>query len=133
MIIAAALSAPFPQEAPAADHNQHLFHGAHLWGLGDFHSDGEAEESRSKRSPQEDAAADEASEGGDHNDHLFFGQHLWGLEDFHIDGGAAADEAVGEAEVPARRRARQRSFARRRKPRVKARRARSRSRTGARS
>ena len=54
------------------DHNEHLFHGEHLWGLEDYH-----EGRMKKRSP------DEGAEGGDHNEHLFHGEHLWGLEDFH--------------------------------------------------
>ena len=70
-----------PQDDTASeggDHNEHLFHGQHLWGLEEFHEGGDAE-ARSKRSPQDE----EASEGGDHNEHLFHGQHLWGLEEFH--------------------------------------------------
>ena len=61
-----------PEEAEG-DHNEHLFHGTHLWGLEDFHQP--AEEARRKRSPEEAE--------GDHNEHLFHGSHLWGLEDFH--------------------------------------------------
>merc|ERR1719510_596732 len=61
------------------DHNDHLFHGQHLWGLEDFHAPAESSDTRTKRQ----AADEEAETGGDHNDHLFHGQHLWGLEDFH--------------------------------------------------
>ena len=58
------------------DHNEHLFHGEHLWGLEDYH-----EGARKKRSPEEGADA------GDHNEHLYHGEHLWGLEDFHESAG----------------------------------------------
>ena len=59
------------------DHNEHLFHGSHLWGLEDFHEDANGD-SRKRRSPDEES-------GGNHNEHLFHGSHLWGLEDFHED------------------------------------------------
>ena len=58
--------------AEGGDHNEHLFHGEHLWGLEDHH-----EGTRKRRSPEEE------NEEGDHNDHMFHGEHLWGLEDFH--------------------------------------------------
>merc|ERR1712130_655387 len=54
----------------------HLFHGTHLWGLGDYH---ENSENRKRRAAEEEGAA------GDHGDHLFHGTHLWGLGDYHED------------------------------------------------
>ena len=66
------------EQADTGGHNDHLFHGQHLWGLEDFHAPAEGSDTRKKRQ----AAEDETDTGG-HNDHLFHGQHLWGLEDFH--------------------------------------------------
>merc|ERR1712066_518070 len=60
----------------AGDHTDHLFHGGHLWGLGEFHIPAGGSESRQRRQADTD--------GGDHTDHLFHGGHLWGLQDFHI-------------------------------------------------
>merc|ERR1712223_2007564 len=64
-----------PEEESGGNHNEHLFHGSHLWGLEDFHEDANGD-SRKGRSPEEESE-------GNHNEHLFHGSHLWGLDDFH--------------------------------------------------
>ena len=35
---------PQNDEDEGGDHNEHLFHGQHLWGLEDFHKLGEGED-----------------------------------------------------------------------------------------
>ena len=68
------------EESETSDHNEHLFHGQHLWGLEDFHKLAEVSKAIFRRKRSQQNAEDE---GGDHNEHLFHGQHFWGLEDFH--------------------------------------------------